>query len=228
MKFFSARNLIVFIFTISALICSSFSADASQPAAAGDKVGNALKMLEKIENQVNSRSLDAKAMKEYVEMLELEVERENFFIDELKERVKYFDQYLDMLETVRTKTAELKTKLEGGAARDTRGSGRIALSSPGHVTADQIYDLETYANFSESKKMLEDIEKEVDAGKVGAADGRELVKKLGEQAAQIEDMIEETRNGKRKVENSIIKMLEVRLRSKNLLDKFYKNLKAAK
>ena len=224
-KLTRAKSILILSFVFIFLACaSSFALAEKMAASSGDKAENALKMLEKIEKQVSGRSIDLKTMKDYIEMLELEIERENFFIDELKERVKYFDQYLDMLETVLSKTDELKLKLEGGAPK-AAVSGRISQGAAKQITADQIYDLETYANFSESKKMLEDIEKDVDANKISAADKKSLIKKLGEQHDQVGSMLEETRDNKRNIEKSIIKMLEVRLRSKNLLDKFYKNIK---
>jgi len=129
-----------------------------------------------------------------------------------------------MLEVVKSKTEELKAKLEGGAQK-SRSAGRISAGSQKQITADQILDLETYANFSESKKMLEDIEKEVVQNKIDAAGKLSLVKNLTQQLVSVEKLIEETRNNKRSVEKNIIKMLEVKLRSKNLLDKFYKILK---
>lgn len=224
-KLTRAKSILIFSFVFIFLACASSFALAEKPAASpGDKAENALKMLEKIESQVNNRSLDLNTKKQFIEMLELEIERENFFIDELKERVKFFDQYFSMLEVVKNKTEELKIKLEGGAPK-AAVSGRISQGASKQVTADQIYDVAAYVNFSESKKMLEDIEKDVDANKISAADKKSLIKKLSEQLEQIDSMVEETRNNKRNIEKSIIKMLEVRLRSKNLLDKFYKNLK---
>ena len=225
MKLTRAKSVLIFSFVLIFLACASSFAQAQKTAASsGDKADNAIKMLEKIEKQVNNRSLDLETRKQFIEMLELEIERENFFIDELKERVKFFDQYFSMLEVVKNKTEELKTKLEGGAPK-AAASGRISQGAAKQVTADQIYDVATYVTFSESKKMLEDIEKDVDANKISAADQKTLIKKLNEQLDQIDSMVEETRNNKRNIEKSIIKMLEVRLRSKNLLDKFYKNIK---
>jgi len=225
MRFERALNLYLpaFIF-IFALSTAALAAEKTAPNRPDDQVTNAFKMLEKIETQANSKSIDAVTKKQFIEMLELEIERENFFIEELKERLKYFDQYLDMLEVVKSKTEELKAKLEGGAQKSP-SAGRISAGSQKQITADQILDLETYANFSESKKMLEDIEKEVDQNKIDAAGKLSLVKNLTQQLVSVEKLIEETRNNKRSVEKNIIKMLEVKLRSKNLLDKFYKILK---
>jgi len=225
MRFKRALNLylpaFIFILTLST---AALAAEKASPNRPDDQVTNAFKMLEKIETQVNSKSIDALTKKQFIEMLELEIERENFFIEELKERLKYFDQYLDMLEVVKSKTEELKAKLEGGAQKSP-SAGRISAGSQKQITADQILDLETYANFSESKKMLEDIEKEVDQNKIDAAGKLSLVKNLTQQLVSVEKLIEETRSNKRSVEKNIIKMLEVKLRSKNLLDKFYKILK---
>ncbi|HOT76342.1 MAG TPA: hypothetical protein PK467_11175 [Candidatus Wallbacteria bacterium] len=220
MKFTRIKNILVLS---AAFLALTFTAAFSQPEKSADKVDNALKILEKIENQVNSRSLDLNAKKQFIEMLELEIERENFFIEELKERSKCFEQYFSILEILKNKTEELKNKLEGTAVKPS-GETRIN-SDVKQITADQIFDVAAYVNFSESKKALEEIEKEFDQKKITDANKKILIKKLSEQLVQINKMSEETRENKRKVEKSIIKMLEVKLRSKNLLDKFYKNLK---
>lgn len=222
-------NRKLFLITLSVLLVFAFylqaSAQTKKDPVSGDIADTAIKMLDKIENQVNNKSIDNKTKKEFIDMLELEIERTGFFIEELKERLKYFDQYFDMLESVKLKTAGLKDKLEGKFKAPAGASGRISQSSAKQVTADQIYDLETYVNYSESKKMLEDIEKDVDQNKFNQADKRTLIKNLGEQLVQLDSMLDETRSNKRKIEKNIIKMLEVKLRSKNLLDKFYKKLK---
>jgi len=217
------------ILTLSVLLvfafCLQASAETKKDSVSGEIADTALKMLEKIETQVNSRSIDYKTKKEFIDMLELEIERTGFFIEELKERLKYFDQYFDMLESVKLKTAGLKDKLEGKFKAPAGASGRISQGVAKQVTADQIYDLETYVNYSESKKMLEDIEKDIDQNKFSQADKRTLVKNLDEQLIQLDSMLNETRSNKRKIEKNIIKMLEVKLRSKNLLDRFYKNIR---
>jgi hypothetical protein len=217
--FLTLSVLLVIVFFVQA------SAEAKKKPGSDDFADTAIKMLEKIETQVNSQSIDYETKKEFIDMLELEIERTFFFIDELKERLKYFDQYFDMLESVKLKTSGLKDKLEGKFKAPAGGSGRISQGAAKQVTADQIYDLETYVNYSESKKMLEDIEKDVDQNKISQADKRTLVKNLGEQLVQLDIMLDETRDNKRKIEKNIIKMLEVKLRSKNLLDRFYKNMK---
>ncbi len=223
----SSRKLLLFILSVLSVFafCFQASAETKKNQASGNFADTAIKMLEKIETQVNNQSIDHKTKKEFIDMLELEIERTDFFIEELKERLKYFDQYFDMLESVKLKTSGLKDKLEGKFKAPAGASGRISQSAAKQVTADQIYDLETYVNYSESKKMLEDIEKDVDQNKFSQADKRTLVKNLGEQLVQLDAMLGETRDNKRNIEKNIIKMLEVKLRSKNLLDRFYKSTK---
>lgn len=223
----SSRKLLLFTLSVLSVFafCFQASAETKKNQASGNFADTAIKMLEKIETQVNNQSIDHKTKKEFIDMLELEIERTDFFIEELKERLKYFDQYFDMLESVKLKTSGLKDKLEGKFKAPAGASGRISQSAAKQVTADQIYDLETYVNYSESKKMLEDIEKDVDQNKFSQADKRTLVKNLGEQLVQLDAMLGETRDNKRNIEKNIIKMLEVKLRSKNLLDRFYKSTK---
>ncbi len=186
-------------------------------------VGKAIKMLEKIELQAGNKSIDRETKKEYIDMLELEIERTGFFINELKDKLKHFDQYFDMLESVKLKTVELKNKIENKFEAPAGASGRISQGTVKQITADQIYDLEAYFNYSESKKMLDEIEKELSQNKFTPADKKSLVLKLGEHLVQIDRMLDDTRFNKRNIEKNIIKMLEIKLRSKNLLDKFYKN-----
>jgi|GEM_PF-6324834 len=211
------------IFIIVSLILPPAAAAKSEifktARAKTNVLNEAGKMLDDIEIQAGKGNFNEKNRKEFINMLEFEIEKEDNFINELKRHLKCLEQYSAMLALTKEKTSSLYTKISGKVDKSSYKPFNFAETEK-KLKSGHILDSETLNNFDETIKTLNGIEKDISANKINGKKLATLTDYLKQQLSAIDLMIDQADISVKNVENNIVKALEIKNKSKNLLKKF--------